>query len=587
ASGFGVGIEASRAATFTSYTLFDETTGAIPTLKDAVGKTLSNFAAINSARDIRNQKPGTAQQSDISGKIKLTGSYSFPFAANNLSLASAKLPFNYAIAVQPQLEAKVSGAIEVTGDYIVRCYRKNERELELGVYKKRGTELSASFTAAAGLGASGDGTDLISEFFGAVAPGINPKAAGLSDQDAKAIQKTLNDCLDRSLSISLNLSCSAAFRHESAVVYRVDLAGNQSETDAAIDAALSGDWTPISKLSNATQLRNVVTDSREQKHSITVNLLGIYNYESVADFVQACTVVHSPEDGSITVCDKETASRISVASTPYVADANRLRAAISEATLATMTYAAMNGTGKLGATIKVTQSFLLYKSKLDAKSLHKDLLVGIALRVISPEEWQKLIATNAAPRHVRIAAQAIFEADAAQRLFFSDVAARSPRKLEELKQVGRNTLSSLLDRTDPADDRRWRILNDPNAWAQMDKQQFPHDSPASYSDWYDVTFWAEAVSKVAPLLKDALQAVDQTTAADPTTDSNFMKKRAALASALAAVTRNSHAAFEVGWPISVMCALSGFSEKLTFQAAWDGKTYLDKTNPQALSHAQG
>ncbi len=586
-SGFGVAIDVSRTATFTSYRLFEGATGVVPTVKEATGKTLSSFAAINSARDIRNQKPGTAHASDISGKVKLTGSYSFPIAANKLCLASAKVPFNYAIAVQPKLEAKVSGSVEVTGDYIVRCYRKSEKELELGVYKKKGTELSASLSAGAGIEASAEGTDLISEFFSAVAPDVDIKAAGLPEEDAKAIRKTLNDSIDRNLSVSLNLACSAAFNHESAIVYRVDLSTNQNETDAAIDAALSGDWTSIATLPNATQLRNVVTDSKETKHSTVINLLGIYNYKSVADFVQACTIVHSPEDGSITICDKETASRISVASTPYVADADRLRSAITEATLATVTYAAMNGTGKLGASIKVSQSFLLYKSKVDAKALHKDLLVAVALRLINEGEWQRLIATSAAPKHVRISAQATFESDAAQRLFFSDVVARSPRTLEQVKQLGRTVLSSLLDRTNPADDKRWRILNNANAWAQMDNQQFPHDSPASYSDWYDITFWAEAVSKVAPLLKDALQAVDQMTAPDPSADSNFMKKRAALANALAAVTRNSHAAFEVGWPISVMCALSGFGEQLTFEAAWDGKTYLEKANPQSLSQAQG
>ncbi|MGH9431684.1 MAG: hypothetical protein ACRD3T_09090 [Terriglobia bacterium] len=575
-SGFGVGIEASVAPTFTSYTLFDKASGALPTLGQAVGMSLSNFDAVTSAAQLRNQKPGTVQASDIIGTVTLSGSYSLPISVNQLSLADAKLPFNYSVNVRPQLGVTLAGSIAITGEYIVRSFRKTGTELQLGVYKKRGTDLSASFTAGAGVHAPVGKTDLIASFFSAVVPGVDLKAAGLSDADLKTIQKTLKDSIDRSLSLSLNLCCSACFDNEAALVYSIDLTGDQATTDAAIDAAFRGDWTLLANLPNAKSLRNVVGETQQNRHKTVINLLGIYNYESVATFIGSCTVLRSPEDGTITITDNASASRISVASMPYAADADRLRTVLAQAFLATATYTAANSGGKLSADLNASLSYLLYEEELHAQSVRKDLLVGIALGLISQAEWQNLAPASACPKHVRIAAKAVFGNDAAMRLFFSDPTARTPWALDHLKRVGRNVLSSLLDPNDPIDARRQQVLGDDTTWSQMDQQRFPADSPASYGDWYDITFWAKPISQIAPLINALLQAVDQSTAADPSTDPNFMAKRDALAKGLGQVSRNTHAAHEADWPIAVMCQLSGFRPKVSLQAAWDGKLYFNK-----------
>src|SRR5581483_6901152 len=88
-------------------------------------------------------------------------------------------------------------------------------------------------------------------------------------------------------------------------------------------------------------------------------------------------------------------------------------------------------------------------------------------------------------KYVRLAANASFAGDDALRLFFSDITARTPYQLADLNRLGRQVLASLLDRSQPADDARWQALTNDGIWAEMEQQQFPPGSPASYSDWYD------------------------------------------------------------------------------------------------------
>ncbi len=587
-SGFGVGVEGSTAAKFTTYTLFEQTGGALPAGKECIAAALQNFKIPASSQDVRNQKPGTVYVCDISGCIKFSGSYSVPMTANSLCLASSNIPvLQKTLSVDPELVVKLEGSVALSGDYSIRFHRISDVELQAGVYKQKQTEFKATFEAAAGITAETGTSDLISKVFNVIAPKVNPKDAGLKEEDCAVIEKALKESIDHSFSVCTNVACSASFGDEAAFVYTIDLSQNNTDTDAALEALFRGEWSLLQKLPNAKELRNVIGETTDRKFAITVNLLGILNYESLADFVGSCMVLHNPEDGTITVTDRETANRISVTGMPYLAADDRLRAVLNQACVATMTYTAAMAGGKLNADLKFSQSLLIYKAKLAAKPLHKDLLTGIALRLMSQEDWQNLTPANPAPQHVRIAAKALYDGNAALQLFFSDTQARTPRKLEDIKLLGRRVLVSLLDQSDPVDLQRLGNLDDDTIWAQMDSNQWTPDlTRLSYPDWYDITFWAQAVADVAPALKAALDAVEGVPAGeDPSTNSSFMKARGKLADAIGAATRNLHAAYEAGWPIAVMCTLSGFKAAIGFEAAWDGQTYVNKQSAPAIAAA--
>jgi hypothetical protein len=586
-SGFGVTVDLASTVKLSGYTLFPSSPGPLPTLGDAIRAAISNTAILGSAADVRKQKPGTVYVSDISGTVTVGGSYSLPIGVNQLALAEALVPFK--IAINPAITLKLGGSVALTGDYSVRMWRKTDTELVLGLFKKKGTTLSLTFSAGAGLGANAGTTDLVKMFFGAIDPTIDLATSGLPKSDPRydAINKVLSDCINHALQMSVNASCAASFGDESAFVYSIDLTGDPAATDAAINAALGGDWSRLSTLSTAKELKNVVGGSRERKTSLAINLLGLFNYESVSDFVKDFTVLHNDEDGSVTLTDRATATRIAVASTPYLANPDRLRLVLYEAMIATAAYSAAGG--KTTSSVEISQSLLIYHAKTNPGALRKELRLAVAIGELTPAQLDSIPIRNPKPAHVLIDASQKISGTQAVNMFFSDSIARTPRDLGSLKKLGRRILAGLLDPSDPVDERRIQVLNNDSIWAQMDSQQFPQDSPASYSDWYDVTFWSHAIHDTGTPLAAAIDALDHVpVGTDPSTDKNFTDKRDALRKALGEVTRDTHAAFEKPWPIAITYALAGGSTGAAMTARWDGTVQIPipqqpATQPNALA----
>ena len=225
--------------------------------------------------------PGTVNVTGLSGSIAFSGSYSLPASVH--ALASSDLPFNYKINVNPGASLTIAGEIALSGEFVVRSHKISETELQLGIYKKKGSSLTATFSAGAGLEAdfgrptSTDGVsrDLISTFFKTALPGVRPEQAGIVGDRANALRGVLSDSIDRSLSIAMNVACSASTTDEASVVYLIDLAsGDQAKTDAALGSALKGNWTALESLPNARALRNVFRETHDFQHSININLLG-------------------------------------------------------------------------------------------------------------------------------------------------------------------------------------------------------------------------------------------------------------------------------------------------------------------------
>jgi hypothetical protein len=573
-AGFGVCGKAMGANAVSCYALVESVNGAFPTLRGAVEKALSDFRVVRSTTDIRNQPLNSVCEWDVSGSFTIRGSYSYPFATSAFSLATLSLPFHHELQIAPALDLSLTGSLTVKGEFLGRCYRVNESKVQFGLYKKKESDLAVSFEAKAGLSGTLGSADLVSTLFSAL-PGANFDSAQMPDTDRKTMQQALEEAVEQGFSIALNSRCSASLTDEAAVLYEIDLGSNPSESDAAIDAALHGDWSSLGKLSSARELRNVLTETHESAGGTALNLLGIYDCASTQDFVRQCCILHDTEDGTVTITDKETAQRIAVASRPFAAQDDKLRKVLDEAFLATVAYTTADSRAGFSSSIQATQSLLLYNERSDVRALHKALLLGVALNLLTVDDLNR-IAPQKRFKYFRLAARASFAGDNALRLFFADIPSRTAYQLPALKRLGREVLASLLDRSQPADDARWQALTSDAAWAEMEQQKFPPGSPASYSDWYDITFWARSIATVAPALKAVLETTDAQNQGDPTKNATFMAQRAALAKAVATVTRDTKAAFEKGWPLAVMFTLSGSKAPASFTAQWDGKKLFDK-----------
>ena len=583
--GFGLTFKASAAAAFSSYKLIPGGDAAHTTLRHGLAEALSGFEIIATPAQVLNMPLRAIHMSDLSGTLTVGGSWSLPLGVNQLSLAQADLPFHASVAVQPATTVEIGGKVSITGEFSVRFRRVAAAPIRVGVYKKRGTTLSASFTAAAGIGANVEGTDLISAVFSAVFPSVD--TSGLAKEDTAKFEHVLKDSLDHSLSIALNAACSAGYSDEAAMVFDIDTTGgDQASTHEALGSALTGDWTKLARLRNVKPVRDFVRETIEHKFSLTINLLGLYNYRSVGDFLLSMKVVKNEENGTVIITDTGTAKRITTASSPLAAKPDQLRMVLFESFLATATYKALSAGAGFGVTFDARQDVLVYKNSMGYRDAYKQLSAGVILGVMPEAIKDRMPTTGPKARHARITANCDYNNDDVMRFFFLDIEKLTPRRTEDLKLLGREVLASLLDPLDRVDQARREHLLNQSLWQAMDEN--PARIPPPFSaDWLDITEWAEAVGKVAPLLAETI-AYGKTVQGDPTADKKFMEKRRKVALALNSVLHKTKAAFDHLFPICVMASLAartpGHEPPPVFEAVWNSKTiFSNKAQVEAAT----
>jgi hypothetical protein len=547
--------------------------------KVAIG--FGNFSLTTSAAAIRKQMSNTVNVTDVSGSVKVAVSLEQPFELN--ALAAANLPFNETASIQPSVTLKLATALQISGDFLVRCSMMSDSVLRIGLYKKHGSTLTASFTAGAGIGGDIGSDDVLGALLNAALPGVDSAKAGITGDNATTLNEVIKDSIDRSLSAQLNATCSAATTHEAAVLYEIQLnGGNNVATDNALGLALHGDWTTMEALPNARRIRNIAVETVEKKRSLTVNLLGFYSATSTTDYLKACTVLID-DSGQVTITDKLDASRISASTSPYAADSDKLRQALMEDFLCTATYAAMGG--KLNLKLSVVQSYLDYKGKMSWDEMHENVLLGYALNLIPQGSLDAMLKATPSFYHACVSGTVHYDTLALLNIFYKDPASQTQRSRVELEQVGRGVMCTLLDPSGDTDAVRLSILKNDNAWTQMDSigdtavfNNIPYlnhlsttELSAVSADWISIVWWAAALSKIALALSAAIAALDKAPADNPTQDPAFMKARAKLANVLGAVTRNTDAAFVHGWGAAVMFALSGKHGSAEMDLTWNSK----------------
>ena len=581
ANGVGVSFEGDGQLTCATYTLFTAAPS-LPLLLEACGVAFSNFSLSTNASAIRKQQASTVNVTEATGSITAAVSFDQPFAMN--ALASANLPFNESSSIQPTVTLSLGTSLQVAGDFLVRCYKMSDSVVRMGVYKKHGSTLTVTLSAGAGIEGKIGGDDVLNALLKAALPGVDVTAAGISGDTAAALNSVVREGLRRNLSACLNAVCSAAFTHEAALLYDVQLdAGDSSATDSALGSALRGDWTALEKLPNAHCIRNIAVETIEKKRSVTVNLFGFYSAVSTTDYLKTCTVLID-ESGQMVITDKIDASRISASTSPYAADSDKLRQALMEDFLCTATYAVVSG--KLNLNLSVMQSYHRYRSNMPAAEMREAVSLGYALGLIPQGSLDATLNTTPSFYHAFISAGVHYDTPALLDIFYKDPASQTQRSNAELEQAGRDVMCLLLNPADPTDAVRLSVLRNNSAWAQMDEigntAAFsgipelsglgPTQLGVVTADWISIVWWAQALAKIAPALSATTLALSQAPAGNPSQDAGFMKARAKLANVLGDVTRNTSAAFVHGWGAAVMFALSGRHGTAEMDLTWNSKS---------------
>ncbi|MBV8674286.1 MAG: hypothetical protein JOZ33_12695 [Acidobacteriaceae bacterium] len=559
----------------------------LPSVRAACAEGFSNFAIASSADAIRNQPVGTVNQTDVGGSVTAKLTLTQPYNLN--ALASANLPFHLTASLAPTVALQISGAVTMTGEFLFRSWKKADNIVQIGIYKKRGTTLTATFTAVAGIGGDIGDNDILGALLNKVLPGVDVRAAGIQGDKATALNKVIKSGIDRSLSASLNATCSASSTHEAAVVYDIQLdAGDKATTDTALTLALQGDWTGVAALPNAHRIRNILVDTTEKSTAITLNLFGFFSAISVTDYVKTCTILLD-ESGQLSIIDKLESTRIAAVNLPYASDSNKLRTALMQDFVCTATYAVV--AGKLSFQLSVVQSYFDYQRSMSRDDMRQNVILGYQLGLIPEGSLDAVLNATPSFPHASVSAMVSYGMPAILSMFFSDTGTLTPRTQAELEQVGRDTMQAFLNPSDTTDAARIAILGNSAAWAEMDNAgntaafntivYLSHFNQAQLgaikADWVSIRWWADVFIKVAPALSDTMAALAKAPVSHPTQDSDFMRARARLGNTLGAVTRNTDAAFVHGWGETVIFALSGRSGTSSMDVAWGSyKTHYGK-----------
>ncbi len=579
-NGLGASLAVSSTIASCTWTLF--TGSPLPSLLTAVEGTLNNFALTTSAEAIRRQPLNTVNTTEMKGSITVGVSIQQPFTLN--PLASASLPFNQAVSIEPTVTLRLGTSVEVAGDLLLRCYKVTADLLTIGVYKKQGSTLSVGLTTGAGLEGNVGSDDVLSAILNAALPGIDVAAAGISGSEANELNAVMKTGLCRNLSAQMNATCSAGSTDEAAVLYEVRLnEGDAATTDRALQNAIQGSWTELEILPNTKCLRNMAVETIEKKRSITLNLFGAYSATSLTSYLRTCTILVD-DSGQISLIDKLNAKRISAANSPYASDTAKLRQALVEDFLCTATYTVVSGKPQLNLT--ALQSYLDYGHNMSHGEMRQNACLGYALGVMPPSAVGSLLTGARSFKQAAVSANIRYDEQALLRIFYKDPLTALERSRPEIESEGRKVMALFLDQGDDTDAARLKILRNDEVWNQMGELGSPAafrtipalnqlrdtEFKAVSGDWISVDWWAKSLVAVVPALSKIMATVEQSTTEDFTHDHDFMEARTILAGKLASVIENTNAAFVRGWGAAVMFAMSGESGQAELDLAWDTKT---------------
>jgi hypothetical protein len=358
-------------------------------------------------------------------------------------------------------------------------------------------------------------------------------------------------------------SLTSGDSHSAAFLYEFDLGALDTSGKSALAAALRGDLSALTGdplPAGVHMVRSISTDL--QKTSITwkVNLLGIYNYISVAELTREGTVLFEPSTGDLTIADKATAQRVSASGVNFGADTGKLRKVLAESFLITAVY---RGSKSLvsSAEIECSHSYFELQASADPQAVRKDLGAATALGLLDAGAPDTLAAGAQNFGRTMVYAETSYNAAIAGFLFLNGAA---PKTLNDYDNAGRAAIR-LLVRPDADDAFRLRGVSDDGLWAKMrDQGQFNFKPlfpgltevqiAAIAEDYVVIVWWSKAMSDCA----QSVARMQSLLALDPNPESSpFQAARKDLAKKLADITSDTKDEFGQPWGLVAMDQVSG------------------------------
>ena len=539
-----------------------------PTILDAVEESLSNFQLPGSLDDLNAMDQDSVIALSGSGNLQFSATANLLTAVN--PLAAVDLPSLIPLQLNEGPSITVGASFALTGRYQIRVHKTGPNTLRLGYFREHGSQFDITADASAGVSLDLGTTDLFAKIVTAISPNATAdlaelKAAKIDDQTASAIHQTVKASIQRSLEVALSFELGGGSSSSAAFLYEIDLVALDQSGRAAVQHALHGNLTDLVAKEGAlpagiTAKKSIFTNLRQRRHSLKINLLGIYNFISVSQLTLKGVVMYDDDSGQLVLTDSASASKmqagvINVGGKPNHADPAQLRSVLASSFLITATYRAA-GCVIGPPALKSSQIFSELHASTNRQTMQDELDTAVGLGLMTAAEKNELIAAASDFGRTIVYAHADYDDALTAALFLNSGA---PRSIGEYETIGRTAMQIVIH-DDTVDPSRLQPLQNDDLWRRMKqsgptafRQIFPSlDSSklgAITADYLTIVWWAKTMAATAEKLARIRQFATDATASK--------QLRADLANHLRSVAADTRDEFGRPWGLIAMDIASG------------------------------
>jgi hypothetical protein len=339
-SDFSFGITKGATVTLTSFC----TAATTDKFEDAVKQAIAALTIPHDLKDLRSLPANTVCQLDASSSVKFTASITYNVLNDPLATTSIEnLP---SIAVNAKVGATLEGTAIHTSDHTVTIAKLANGRIHMSVSLTNSDDFETSLTASAALTVDLGSQDALAFLLDKISPSSTEelkkiKAEMPADQAEKLsadIKKALDAALCSSLQVSLKAALDDSHSNNRVFLYEIDLTALDADSIAALQSALTGDFTaithPKAKFAGIRELDSTLTFTSKIQHSLTLHLLGIFNWGDTNTFIKQSKIDYTKDTHEIVLSDE----RIQVVTNSL--DSEKLRHVVVEGITLTLPAAA-------------------------------------------------------------------------------------------------------------------------------------------------------------------------------------------------------------------------------------------------------
>jgi hypothetical protein len=281
---------------------------------DAVKRAMASITIPHDLKDLKGLPAGAVCQVDASSCLKFTASVTYDVLNN--PLATTSIPNLPSIAINATSGATIEGTVTHTSDHTVTIAKLPNGLLHLSVSLTKTDDFETSLQVSSGVSARVGSKDALEFLLGKISPDSDAELkkmqadlpAGKLQQLSSDIKSAIDATLCSSLQVSLKAALDDSHSNNRVFLYEVDLNSLSVESTAALESALTGDFTQITRpnaaLAGIRELDSALTVTSKTRHSLALHLLGIYNWGSTSEFVEKSKIDYTRDTHELVLSDE-------------------------------------------------------------------------------------------------------------------------------------------------------------------------------------------------------------------------------------------------------------------------------------------